>query len=331
MNTKHSKNEFIELSADGSIPAKKSQNILDSIPLTDFVEFNDEIYPIRKNKSMWSEDYFREELSLIKHKEFSKERCEHIVAVKHYLQYQEVAGFGITDEQHTPTVTETSKSALKSNHKSQEVDVSLLSKNPDADVSKDILREYKPKESLQLAISKKDIRAVQNIIKFDLKNNRLLIEDIIQEVMFVSQSMPEAFFEYEEDKFCLAIDENSGNWNKDYFLLQQSYLNHNFAIKRLIHLINVRDDLAKKGVEGFEHIKVQPTPQTQAKPKPKTRAQPNHTSSNSSEHTNSSSDRSRSNSGQSSQRKQEDGFIKTAMKIGGAVLEHIRALIAKLR
>ncbi|WP_299065573.1 hypothetical protein [uncultured Psychrobacter sp.] len=321
MNTKNSKSEFIELSADGSIPAKKSQNILDNISLTDFVEFNNETYPIKKNKSMWNEDYFRGELSLIQHKEFSKERCEHIIAVKDYLQDYKVEGFGITDEQHTPAVTETSKLILGNSNKSQETDISLLSKNPDADVSKDILKGYEPKENLQLAIAKKDIRAIQNIIKFDLKNNRLLVEDIIQEVMFVSQNIPEAFLEYEEDKFCLAIDENNGNWNKDYFLLQQSYLNHNFAMERLMHLINVRDYLAEKGVEGFEYIKVQPTPQTQA----------NHTSSNSSEHTNSSSDRSRSNNGQSSQRKQEDGFIKTAMKIGGAVLEHIRALIAKLR
>lgn len=331
MNTKNSKSEFIELSADGSIPAKKSQNILDNISLTDFVEFNDEIYPIEKNKSMWNEEYFRGGLSLIKHKEFSKERCEHIIAVKNYLQDYKVEGFGITDEQHVPSVTETSKLTLGNSNKPQETDISLVSKNPDADVSKDVLKGYEPKESLQRAIAKKDIRAVQNIIKFDLKNNRLLVEDIIQEVMFVSQNIPEAFLEYEEDKFCLAIDENNDSWNKDYFLLQQSYLNHNFAMERLMHLINVRDYLAEKGVEGFEHINVQPTPQTQANPKSNTKYQPNHTSGNSSEHTNSSSDRNRSNNEQSSQRKQEDGFIKTAMKIGGAVLEHIRALIAKLR
>ena len=55
MNTKNSKSEFIELSADGSIPAEISQNILDNIQSIDFVEFNDEIYPIKKNKSMWNE------------------------------------------------------------------------------------------------------------------------------------------------------------------------------------------------------------------------------------------------------------------------------------
>lgn len=331
MNTKNSKSEFIELSADGSIPAKTSQNMLDNIQSIDFVEFNDEIYPIKKHKSMWNEDYFRGELSLIQHKEFSKERCEHIIAVKHYLQDYKVEGFGIINEQHASLVTETSKSTLGNSNEAQEIDMSLISENPDTDVSKDILKEYEPKESLQLAIAKKDIRAVQNVIKFDLKNNRLLIKDIIQEVMFVSQNIPEAFLEYEEDKFCLAIDEDNDSWNKDYFLLQQSYLNHNFAMERLMHLINVRDYLAEKGVEGFEYIKVQPTPQTQANPKSKTKSQPNHTSSTSSEHTNSSSDRSRSNNGQSSQRRQEDGFIKTAMKIGGAVLEQIRALIAKLR
>lgn len=309
MNTRNSKSEFIELSADGSIPAKISQIILDSIPSISFVEFNDEIYPIKKNESMWNEDYFRGELSLIQHKEFSKERCEHLIAVKKHLQDIKVVGFAIADEQHTSVVTETSESTLENSNEAQEIDMSLISENPDTDVSKDILKGYEPKESLQLAIEKKDIRAVQNIIKFDLKNNRLLVKDIIQEVMFVSQNIPEAFLEYEEDKFCLAIIENNNSWNKDYFLLQQSYLNHNFAMERLMHLINVRDYLAQKGVEGFEHIKVQP------KPKP----QFNNTSSSS------------SSSKQSSHVKQENSFMKTAVIIGGAVLAGILALIAKLR
>ena len=311
MNTKNSKSEFIELSADGSIPAKTSQNILDNIQSIDFVEFNDETYPIKKNKSMWNEDYFRGELSLIQHKEFSKKRCEHIIAVKHYLQDYKVEGFGINNEQYAPAITETSKSILENSNETQEIDVSLISENPDADADalKDILKEYEPKESLQLSIAKKDIRAVQNIIKFDLKNNRLLVKDIIQEVMFVSQNIPEAFLEYEEDKFCLAIIENNNSWNKDYFLLQQSYLNHNFAMERLMHLINVRDYLAQKGVEGFEHIKVQPKPKSQF----------NNTSSSS------------SSSKQSNQVKQENSFMKTAVIIGGAVLAGILALIAKLR
>lgn len=309
MNTRNSKSEFIELSADGSIPAKISQIILDSIPSISFVEFNDEIYPIKKNESMWNEDYFRGELSLIQHKEFSKERCEHLIAVKKHLQDIKVVGFAIADEQHTSVVTETSESTLENSNEAQEIDMSLISKNPDTDVSKDILKGYEPKESLQLAIEKKDIRAVQNIIKFDLKNNRLLIEDIIQEVMFVNQNLPEVFVEYEEDKFCLAIVENNNSWNKDYFLLQQSYLNHNFAMERLMHLINVRDYLAQKGVEGFEHIKVQPKPKSQF----------NNTSSSS------------SSSKQSSHVKQENSFMKTAVIIGGAVLAGILALIAKLR
>lgn len=309
MNTRNSKSEFIELSADGSIPAKISQIILDSIPSISFVEFNDEIYPIKKNESMWNEDYFRGELSLIQHKEFSKERCEHLIAVKKHLQDIKVVGFAIADEQHTSVVTETSESTLENSNEAQEIDMSLISKNPDTDVSKDILKGYEPKESLQLAIEKKDIRAVQNIIKFDLKNNRLLIEDIIKEVMFVNQNLPEIFVEYEEDKFCLAIVENNNSWNKDYFLLQQSYLNHNFAMERLMHLINVRDYLAQKGVEGFEHIKVQPKPKSQF----------NNTSSSS------------SSSKQSSHVKQENSFMKTAVIIGGAVLAGILALIAKLR
>lgn len=307
MNTKINKDEFIELSTDSSIPAKKSQNILDNIPPVDFAEFNDERYPIKSDKSMWNEDYFRAELSLIQHKEFSKKRCEHLIAVKKYLQDIKVVGFAIDDEQHTSAVSETSHGILENSNEAQGIDISIISEKPDAEILEDILRGYEPKESLQQAIVERDIRATQNAIKFDLKNNRLLIEDIIQEVMFVRKNVPEAFLEYKEDNFCLAINENSDSWNKDYFLLQQSYLNHNFALERLMHLINVRDHLAQKGVEGFEHIKVQPKSQTNKNPA------------------------SHSNTQRLIKTIQENEFMRTAVMIGGAVLAGILALIALTR
>lgn len=308
MTTEINKKEFIELLADGSIPAKNSQNMLDNISPVDFTEFNDERYPIKSNKSMWNEDYFRAELSLIQHKEFSKQRCEHLIAVKKYLQDIKVVGFGIADEQHTSAVNETLHEILENSDEAQEIDISLISEKPDAEISEDILRGYEPKESLQQAIAEKNIKATQNVIKFDLKNNRLLIEDIIQEVMFVRKNVPEAFLEYKEDNFCLAIDKNSDSWNKDYFLLQQSYLNHNFALERIMHLINVRNSLAKEGVEGFENIKAQP----------KAKSQYNYSSSS-------------SNTSQSAHGKQENSFIKTAIIIGGAVLAGILALITLTR
>ncbi|WP_201603104.1 hypothetical protein [Psychrobacter submarinus] len=331
MKNEFSKESFIEVSSNSSLPVMESQVILNGISISDFMEFDSETYPIKLNKSSWNEEYFRSQLSLIQRKEFSKQRCEHIINVKHHLQHIGAVGFDITSDQYTSPSTKKTQPTLNSDDRSQEISTSSIKTECDIEELPDILKNYQPTEKLQIAVSKKDIRAIQNIIKFDLKNNRLLIEDIIQEVVFINKHTSDVFVDYYEDKFCLAIDENKESWNKDYFLLQQSYLNHNFAMERLMHLINVRDYLAKKGVEGFEYIRAKPTSQTQANKESKKKHQSNRISSSSLEYNKSSSDRSRSNTGQSSQKKQEDGFIKTAMKIGGAVLEHIRALLAKLR
>lgn len=326
MKNNFNRENLINSISDGSVNTNEIESILQEMPDSNFENFNDKIAPIETNENKWHENYFLEQLSTLNRREFSKKRAEHILKVKKYLQDNNIEGFRIDD-----TVSENisnergvvGKRIIEDNLEENNDDFLLDSDN--------LLSKYIPANDLEQAIQQKYYQEIQLILDSNLNNYRMLITDIVKNILYVYKTLPEAFEGYKVDEITPAIQEIQEEWDTDYFYLQQSYLNHNFSMERLMHLINVREYFAQQGVEGFEQIKVQPTPQTQANPKSKIKPHPNHTSSNSAHRNNSDSDRSHSNNRQSSQRKQEDGFIKTAMKIGGAVLEHIRALIAKLR
>ena len=99
-----------------------------------------------------------------------------------------------------------------------------------------------------------DSRAYQNWIKFKLKNNRYDISQLERLVEYCNKNKPEHFLEYKVDKFSLAIETNTSKWNKDLWLLEQSYLNHNFSMKRLDHIIKMKRFLIENNVAGFEKI-----------------------------------------------------------------------------
>ncbi len=297
--------DFLKTLEYGSTPASKSKILLEQIPHSTFMPFDEEEDIVEEKQSSWTEEYFRTQSSHLQRVNFSKELCDHLINVKSYLQDIGAKGFSITDS--LPKEVSSIEENLTEREKSIDIPLSSISEylnNPTA-----LLKNYNPEKNMEEAIVKKDINEVQSILKFNLNNNRLVIKDVLQMMIFVSQRFPEALPEYQIDKFSLAIIEDESIWDRNYFFLQQSYLNHNFAIERLMHLINVRDHLAQKGVKGFEHIKVQP------KPKPES----NQTAG------------SYSNSEKSSHKKQENSFMKTAVIIGGAVLAGILALIAKLR
>lgn len=307
MNNKPNKEKFINSISDGSVSTNKTESILQEIPDSDFENFNDNdnIAPIETNKNKWLEGYFLKQLSTLNREEFSKKRAEHILKVKKYLQDNNIEGFRIDD-----TVSENIL------NEDEIVDTRIIGDNLEESSndffldSDSLLNKYIPADDLEQAVQQKCSQKIQLILDSNINNYRMLITDIAKNILYVYKTLPEAFEDYKIDEITPAIQESQEEWDTDYFYLQQSYLNHNFAMERLMHLINVRDYLTQKGVEGFEQIKVQPTTQPQTRAKPN--SQPN-------------------NNEQSFQKKQEDGFIKMAMKIGGAVLEHIRALIAKLR
>ena len=303
MNNDIEKTEFFEILEDGSIPASKSKILLEKIPHSTFMSLDKEEDLLEKRKSLWTEEYFRTQSSHLQRINFSKELCDHLINVKSYLQDIGAKGFSITDS--LPKEVSSIEENLTEREKS--IDIPLSSISEYLNDPTELLKNYNPEKNLEEAIVKNDINEVQSILKFNLNNNRLAIKDVLQTILFVSQRFPEALPEYQIDKFSLATSEDENVWDRNYFFLQQSYLNHNFAVERLMHLINVRDYLAQKGVEGFKHIKVQPKPES------------NQTSG------------SYSNSEKSSHKKQENSFIKTAVIIGGAVLAGILALIAKLR
>ena len=301
MNNQLDKLDFLKSLEDSSLPVKISEDALEEVNPSNFNEFNEEDNEIEERESFWNESYFRTQLSILKLKNFSKERCKHLVDVKSYLQKNKIKGFDVDTSHYKNKNLQNDKSEMLN------FEISLPTIEKLLEDSTDLLKEYQPEEDLRNEIGLRDINEVQNTLKFKLNNNRLRIQEIIQSMLFVYQKLPETFLEYQEDKFSLATDNDEDVWNKDYFLLQQSYLNHNFALERLMHLINVRDYLSQKGVEGFEHIEVQPKPQINQNPS------------------------SYSNTQRLIKNIQENDFMRTAVMIGGAVLAGILALIAITR
>lgn len=78
-----------------------------------------------------------------------------------------------------------------------------------------------------------DSRSLQNHISSTLKQNRYTIEQREALVEYVTENHKNLFEEYVVDNFCAKIEENKLNWTIDRALLEMSYLNHNFSIKRL--------------------------------------------------------------------------------------------------
>jgi hypothetical protein len=298
MDNNINKEMFLDSIADSSISTIKSESILHSIPDSDFESMNDQDYPIEINSNRWLESYFQEQLSVLKRQKFSKERALHIITVKKYLQDLGIQGFYIDEENSEDTLTKNNV-IVEDNLREK---ANNLIENTDS-----ILKQYNPKYDLEQSIIQKDYQRIQALLDSNLNNYRMLLTDIIKDMLYVYKTLPKIFQDYKVDKITLSIDEDKEEWSTGYFYLQQSYLNHNFAIERLMHLINVRDFLTQQGVEGFEQIKVQSKPYVNQ----------------------------RSNNRSKTQRLirtvQENDFIRTAVMVGGAVLAGILALIAMTR
>lgn len=240
------KTQFLNNLKNGRISAQQNQAELQQLADTDFVPIEEHIKAELKSKVYWVSDYFYAKLNVLNY-HFSKELCEHIIDVKHKLQNTGEKGFDIMNS---------SQSTVPLSQSSQQQTMSVD------------LSNYQVKDVLNTHLQQKNVPAVRAFLMSELNNQRVGIEYLIQTVFFVENKLSEVFEEYKTSAFIADINQDQSAWNAYYFDKQQNDLNQNFAIKRFIHLINVREMLMKKGDSQFQQIEASPIkPEQTALPK----------------------------------------------------------------
>lgn len=223
------KQSFLDGLRNGKIAAAQNRAELNRLPENAFQPF-DEGLPIVEHN--FSAEYFHEQCSKSR-MNFAKYRCEHLIDVKAKMQEMGVEGFVISESNQQAI-----KAALQLNHAVEER-----------------LAKFKPSTDFQAAIIAKDINLVRAFISQDLNSERVDASDVGDLVWYTQRNLPEAFEKYEQDsKFRKPINEDVSVWSFDYFINQQSPLNANFALERVLHLIDVRAELRQRGVPEFQKL-----------------------------------------------------------------------------
>lgn len=83
---------------------------------------------------------------------------------------------------------------------------------------------------------------------YDISRDTKYLKDAVK---WAESKSNKIFTNYQVGTFHKAISNNPQEWNSDYFDIQTEYLSTNFSKERYLHLIEVRQYLRDKGVEGF--------------------------------------------------------------------------------
>ncbi|MGX2949170.1 hypothetical protein [Frederiksenia canicola] len=251
------KTEFIQSLKNGQVPFQENQKQFEQfIQVNAFDAFDAHLASIDNEKHRWSSQYFEEKITELESMNFSQELASHVIEVKKSLQERGIdANFRIKkSEELTTTTVETEKrqsvnqpQAVPSQPKFAKID----------------LAGFQPNERLLDLLKKGEVNHIRTGLMSLLDNRRLSLEEVAKSVWYVWQNKPEIFVDEEESVFVQGMDKNELNWNLDYFNLQKVYLNRNFSLERLLHLVNVRETLMKRGDKNFQQIKVEkPTSST---------------------------------------------------------------------
>lgn len=241
------KNQFIEALKQKHIPAQQNDELLQRLPMEQFGEFNAEVTPLKNEEHRWDSRYFDEQIEALAH-DFSQEFCQHLIAVKQYLQNHSdrFNDFKVQDR------ISQIEAKVKQTHQARQ-DVSKPSLNDESEVQK-FLADYQPDERLYGFLQTQEWSKARSALMSLLNNRRLNIKHAVKAMFYVYVNYPQVYEEYEVSAFADEINEDETAWNVDYFNLQQNYLNSNFSVERLGHLLNVREALMKKGDENFKQL-----------------------------------------------------------------------------
>lgn len=107
------------------------------------------------------------------------------------------------------------------------------------------IKEYSrnPDPDIQEALKSNNINLLRSIIKLDLNEPDLSFEQLMTKTLFLAEQNLPIFVPFEISKLHSDIEIDKKHWTKDYFSTQRSYLTVNFALERMVHLIDVKRHL----------------------------------------------------------------------------------------
>lgn len=238
---------------------------------------NEIFAPIESDELDWNAGYFDRQRKLAQNN-FAEKRIRHLIEVREYLIRNGIAGFA------KAPVTKTTEKTDAMN-----------------------MQGYLPDVNLVRMVEQGVTSQVRSALINELENNRMKDNEINKAVVWTQDRINDLFVGYEENSLAGKINNDPDQWDVDYYDLQTSYLNSNFAKIRFEHLIAVRNTLRQRGVKGFERIIIKPKAQPQPQ-QAQTTPHPRHDSSSA---------------------PAQPGFLRVALIAGGA-LAVLAALVISL-
>ena len=202
-----------------------TMTLFDSYSVSPFFQAIDE------NTANWTKDYFAMQLVYL-NKNFSRERLLHLANVHRVLFAS------------TPSKQAVEQLTIENVKPVAEQINNTISNS--VDVSNKVLAQYDAPQQLADLIQKGDLDQARAILIADLNDSKLNAQDVLQMGMYAESQNKAIFEDYKISAFAKEIDENTANWNVDYFSMQLVYLNKNFSRERFLHLVNVNQALFAK-------------------------------------------------------------------------------------
>ena len=202
-----------------------TMTLFDSYSVSTFFQAIDE------NTANWTKDYFAMQLVYL-NKNFSRERLLHLANVHRVLFAS------------TPSKQAVEQLTIENVKPVAEQINNTISNS--VDVSNKVLAQYDAPQQLADLIQKGDLDQARAILIADLNDSKLNAQDVLQMGMYAESQNKAIFEDYKISAFAKEIDENTANWNADYFSMQLVYLNKNFSRERFLHLVNVNQALFAK-------------------------------------------------------------------------------------
>ncbi|MDO5651811.1 MAG: hypothetical protein Q4G13_06730 [Moraxella sp.] len=217
-----------------------------------FDDFDDSIYSeLHTEEHRWDSAYFAECAQDLA-RNFSKERCRHLIQIKDKLQKRKEKGFVNHAVESTIAPTAEPKSETNSE--------SVTGKRCDKSID---LTGFVPTKELSACLVQGNLMQIRAQLEAYLNNMDLKLDEYIKSVYYILEKKPKVYEEYRVYSVAKDIGLDEKIWSWDYFNLQQVYLNRNFSLERLLHLINVREALANQDVKEFQRSS---EPKSLAKP-----------------------------------------------------------------
>lgn len=331
MNTL-TKNQFISNLRNHQLPAAVNRQQYETLKAEQPEVFKPSLgLSLEPNSHRWVAwgEFFDQHFEFDIKASFSHELIEHLLKVKAHLQekYPDTTSpeDDLTDAESPKTSNATTQSFATQQTSVQSPIQSTKAAQSHFEPKKpNNLENFVLPTRLEEFLKNREIAKVRTDLMSILNNRRMDIKDVVKCAYVVYNKLPEVFEAEEDSVFVEAINSNEQNWSAEYFRAQQVYLNQNFSLTRLFHLINVRETLLNKGDPDFQPlnaIKSPTTPRSQSKQSERPQPSP----------TNTQGKNPLPASQPKSQPSEKDSrFVKTALLVGGAVAVAVLAILILL-